>query len=125
ALVFLVVLAVGALLLAGVVLALLLRGHPRHAAPATTTSPPSTTAPPATTTQPPPTTTAPPPPPPGPLQAVAVAPFSATVRWTGPSPPALVAYGLPDLGPTMWAPVTGQQATLAGLRFSTVDRLVA
>jgi hypothetical protein len=125
ALVFLVVLAVGALLLAGVLLAVLLRGHPRHAAPTTTTEPPTTTAPPATTTQPPPTPTAPPPPPPGPLQAVAAAPFSATVRWTGPNPPALVAYGLPDLGPTMWAPVTGRRATLTGLRFSTAYRVWA
>ena len=131
ALVFLALLAVGALLLAGVLLAVLLRGHPRHAAPTTTTaSTPTTTAPqattaqppPATTTQPPPVTT-PPPPPPGPLQAVEVGPFSATVQWNGPKPPAVVAYGLPDLGPTMWAPVTGRRATLTGLRFSTAYRV--
>ena len=125
ALLFLVVLAVGALLLAGVLLAVLLRGHPRRAAQATTTTlSTATTAPPATTTQPPPTTTAPRLPA-GPLQPVAVGPLSAIVKWTGPNPPALVAYGLPDLGPTMWAPVTGARATLTGLRFSTAYRVWA
>ena len=52
-------------------------------------------------------------------------PFSATVEWTRANPPAHVAYGLPDLGPTMWAPVTGRQATLTGLRFSTTYRVWA
>jgi hypothetical protein len=120
ALVFLALVGLGALLLAGVLLAVLLRGNARHAAPATTTTQPATTS-----TQPPPATTAPPPVPPGPLQAVAVGPLSATVRWTGSKPPALVAYGLPDLGPTMWAPVSRGQATLTGLRFSTAYRVWA
>ncbi len=102
--------------------------------PTTTAPPPTTTAPPPTTTAPPttappPTTTAPPPPPPppppspGPLQAVSVGPFSATVEWAGASPPPRLAYGLPDLGPTMWAPVESGRASLTGLRFSTVYRV--
>ncbi|HXJ63083.1 MAG TPA: hypothetical protein VNN79_04955, partial [Actinomycetota bacterium] len=72
-----------------------------------------------------PTTTAPPPPPPGPLQAVSVGPLSAVVEWTRAKPPAAVAYGLPDLGPTMWAPVEGRRATLTGLRYSTLYRVWA
>jgi hypothetical protein len=138
-LIFLALLAAGVLLLAGVLLAVLLRGPSRQAAPATTsTTVPATTAPPPTTTTtattapptttapppPPPTTTAPPPPP-GPLQAVAVGPFAAVVRWTRPDPPTLVAYGLPDVGPTMWAPLVARRATLTGLRFSTAYRVWA
>lgn len=138
ALIFLALTILGLLLLAGVLLAIFLPGGPRHAAPTatrppTTAQPPSTTtAPPTTTpTLPPPTTTAPeptataPPPPSGPLEAVAVGPFSATVEWTRSSPPALVAYGLPELGPTMWAPVTRRRATLTGLRFGTAYRVWA
>ncbi|HEY7694072.1 MAG TPA: hypothetical protein VH816_17170 [Gaiellaceae bacterium] len=132
--------ALGALLLLGVLLAILLPGgkkppHRRAAPstnttrPATTTTAPTTTAPPPTTTAPPPTTTAPPPPttapPPGPIQAVAVGPFSATVEWTAPDPPPSVAYGVADLGPTMWAPLQGRQATLTGLRYSTAYRVWA
>jgi hypothetical protein len=132
-LVFLALLAAGALLLTGVLLAVLLGGKGRQAAPATTsTTAPTTTAPATTATRtattappPPPTTTAPPPPPPGPLQAVAVGPFAAVVQWTRPSPPPVVAYGLPDTGPTMWAPLTARRATLTGLRFSTAYRVWA
>jgi hypothetical protein len=59
------------------------------------------------------------------LQAVSVGPLSATVEWTGPDPPERVAYGLPDLGPTMWAPLAARRATLIGLRFSTAYRVWA
>ncbi len=118
----------GSLLLTGVLLALLLpdggkkRRHGK-AAPASTST--ATIAPaPATTAPPPPTTTAPPPAA-GPLQAVAVGPFSATVEWTGPHPPASVGYGLSDLGPTMWAALEGRRATLMGLRFATGYRVWA
>ena len=48
-----------------------------------------------------------------------------TVEWTAPDPPARIAYGVPELGPTMWAPMTGSRAVLAGLRFSTVYRVWA
>jgi hypothetical protein len=123
---FLALAAVGALLLAGVLLAVLLPGGEKHkgATPATSTTQPQTTTAAPTTTAPPPTTTAPPPPP-APLQAVAVGPLSATVEWTKPDPPASVAYGLPDLGPTMWAPVSGRRATLTGLRYATRYRVWA
>src|SRR5581483_1884706 len=122
ALVFLALLALGALLLAGVLLAVFLPGGKRAQPVSTsTTATTTTTAPPP----PPPTTTAPPPPPPGPLQAVSVGPFSAVVEWTSAAPPARVAYGLPDLGPTMWARVTGRRATLTGLRYSTAYRVWA
>jgi hypothetical protein len=125
--VFLALLAGGALLLVGVLLALLLTGGEEKKAKtkptsSTATTTESTTTAPATTT-PPPTTTAPPPPSPGPLQAVAVGPFSATVEWTGASPPARVGYGLPDLGPTMWAPMKGRRATITGLHYSTPYRI--
>ena len=90
AFVFVALALVGSLLLAGVLLAIFLPGG-RKATPKTSTTahetttapPPTTTAPPPTTTEAPPTTTAPPPPPPppaGPLQAIAVGPFSATVE---------------------------------------------
>lgn len=149
ALVFLALLVLGVLLLAGVLLAVLLPGGGEQArstttatastttAPATTAPPPTATAtapgttappPPATTTVPAttaPPATAPPPAPPGPLQAVAVGPFSATVEWTKPDPPSRVGYGLPDLGPTMWAPLSGARATLTGLRFGTAYRVWA
>jgi hypothetical protein len=126
---FLALLAVGVLVLAGVLLAVLLPGGgKKRAAPSTgrqaattTVAAPSTTS----TAPPPPTTTAPPPPPPGPLVAVSVGPLSAVVEWTRPKPPAMVAYGLPDLGPTMWAPVQGGRATLTGLRYSTQYRIWA
>jgi hypothetical protein len=124
ALVLLTLLVLGVLLLAGVLLAILLPGGGKHAKRETTAQA-SSTAPATTTAPPPPTTTAPPPPPPGPLQAVAVGPFSATVQWTKASPPGLVAYGLPDIGPTMWAPLTNGRATLTGLRFSTQYRVWA
>ena len=54
---------------------------------------------------------------------MSVGPFSATVEWAGASPPPRLAYGLPDLGPTMWAPVESGRASLTGLRFSTVYRV--
>ena len=57
------------------------------------------------------------------MRAVAVGPFSATVEWTQANPPVRVGYGLPDLGPTMWASVTERRATLTGLRFSTTYRV--
>jgi hypothetical protein len=120
-----------ALLVAGLLLALLLPGggkkKHRHAAPGTTSQPATTTAPPpATTTAPPaPTTTTAPPPPAGPLQAVSVGPLSAAVEWTAPNPPASVGYGLPELGPTMWAPLQGGRATLTGLRYATAYRVWA
>jgi hypothetical protein len=117
----LALLAGGALLLVGVLLALLLSGREEKKAEPTR----STTSTAPATTPPPPTTTAPPPPPPGPLQAVAVGPFSATVEWTRASPPARVAFGLADLGPTMWAPVKGRRATITGLHYSTAYRVWA
>ena len=52
-------------------------------------------------------------------------PLSAVVEWTHAKPPATVGYGLPDLGPTMWAPVEGGHATLIGLRYSTLYRVWA
>jgi hypothetical protein len=138
ALVFLALLVLGVLLLAGVLLAVLLPGGGEQGRPTTTTVTASTTtapaatataaAPPGSTTVPAataPPTTVPPPPPPGPLQAVAVGPFSATVAWTGSDPPSNVGYGLPDLGPTMWAPIGGERATLTGLRFGTTYRVWA
>jgi hypothetical protein len=117
---FLALAAVGVLLLAGVLLAVLLPGGKKHTGAAPPTSTPQSQT---TTTAPPPPTTAPPPPPRAPLQAVAVGPFSATVEWTRPDPPASFAYGLPDLGPTMWAPVAGRRATLTGLRYATRYRV--
>jgi hypothetical protein len=136
--------ALGLLLLAGVLLAIFLPGEGHRAAPSTTTTtpttteappatteqPPATTEPPPATTEPPPTTTATPPPAPpappaGPLRAVAVGPFAATVEWTGTGPPARVGYGLADLGPTMWAPLEGGRANLTGLRFGTAYRVWA
>ena len=129
---FLALAAVGVLLLAGLLVAVLLPGEKEHtgAAPRTSTSQPATiTAPQQTTTAPPPATTAPtttaPPAPPPQLQPVAVGPFSATVEWTKADPPASVAYGLPEFGPTMWAPVTGRRATLTGLRYATRYRIWA
>jgi hypothetical protein len=91
------------------------------AAPTTSTRRETTrAAPPA------PSTTAPPPPAPsGPLSVVAVGPFSATVEWRGADPPARVAYGLPELGPTLWAPLRGNRAELTGLRFGTTFRVWA
>ncbi len=130
ALAFLALGAAGVLLLGAVLAVLLTRGG-KHATPATTTTaPPATTGRPTTTAAPPSTTTTTSPattaqPPPGPLRAVSVGAFSATVEWTGAKPPARVAYGLPDLGPTMWAPVAGGQATLTGLRYSTTYRVWA
>jgi hypothetical protein len=119
----------GFLLLAGVLLAIFLPDGGRHASPPTFTTQAAPTTAPATIV-PPPAATAPatataPPPSSGPLQAVAIRPFSATVAWTNPSPPALFAYGLPELGPTMWAPVAGGRATLTGLRFGTTYRVWA
>ncbi len=127
---------VGLLLLAGVVLGYLLSGEERRpaiSAPATTAPPPAPTAAPPATTAGPPATTAPPattqPPAPttptSPLLVTAVTPFSATVTWAGAERMERVAYGLPELGPTLWAPATGNQATLTGLRFSTTYRVWA
>ncbi len=127
ALTFLALAALGGLLLAGVLVAVLVRKGGERAAP--TTSTPATTAPATTApaTTPPattaPTTTTPPPPPSGPLRAVAVGPFSATVEWTGPGGPSSVAYGLPDLGPTLWTPLRDGRAELTGLRFGTTYRV--
>jgi hypothetical protein len=118
--VFLALLALGALVVAGVLLAVLLPRGGRHAGRTTrAASQPARTAPPPSTAAPP--TTAPP----GPLRAVAVGAFSATVEWSGAEPPAQVAYGLPELGPTLWAPLSGGGATLTGLRFSTSYRVWA
>jgi hypothetical protein len=132
ALVFLALCCLGALLLAGVLVAVLLPTgkKQKRAASSTTTQQATTTTARTTTTAPPPATTAAPPttappPPAGPLQAVAVGPFSATVEWTKPDPPASVAYGLPELGPTMWAPMNGRRATLTGLRYATAYRVWA
>jgi hypothetical protein len=128
---FLALCCLGALLLAGVLVAVLLPSGRKNerAAPSTTTRPSTTaTTAPATTTAPPRTTTAPPttaPPPAGPLQAVAVGPLSAAVQWTKPNPPAVVGYGLPELGPTMWSPVKGRRAILTGLRYATGYRVWA
>ena len=80
----------------------------------------STTTAPPTTTVPPPTTAAP-----GPLRAVAVGPFSATVEWTQPDPPSRIAYGIRELGPTIWTPMANGRATLTGLRFRTTYRVWA
>jgi hypothetical protein len=138
-LVFLGIVVAGALLLGGVLVAILLVGHGRRTSPTPAVSTPATTippqatttpAPPATTTTPPATTTTPSattttPPKAGPLSTISVGPFAATVEWTGPSAPARVGYGLADLGPTMWAPVSGNHATLTGLRFSTTYRVWA
>jgi hypothetical protein len=124
---FLGLLVLGALLLAGVLLAVFLGRGGETAAPTTVPSG-SQTVPSRSQTVPPPpvpaTTTAPPPAP-GPLRANAVGPFSATVEWAGGAPPARVAYGLPELGPTLWAPMSGGRATLTGLRFSTAYRVWA
>jgi hypothetical protein len=114
----------GALLLAGVLLAVFLGRGGGEAAPTTIASAPETLPPPRT--QPATTTaTTTPPPAPGPLRPVSVGPFSATVEWAGRSPPARVAYGLPELGPTLWAPLNGGRATLTGLRFGTAYRVWA
>jgi hypothetical protein len=122
ALSFLALIVLGALLLAGVLLAVLLsRGG--GSAESTTTTPRKTTrpAPPA----PAPSTTTPPPAPSGPLTVAAVGPFSATVEWRGADPPARVAYGLPEFGPTLWAPLQRNRAELTGLRFGTTYRVFA
>ena len=121
---FLALLVAGALALVGVLLAVFLPHGGGHAAPTTTTRP-ATTAPPRTTRPPPRPTTTTPPSAPGPLSVAAVGAFSATVEWTGAETPAQVAYGLPELGPTLWAPLTGGRATLTGLRFSTTYRVWA
>jgi hypothetical protein len=95
-----------------VLLAVLLSRGGGSAAPTTSTrrvnASPATTAPPA---------------PSGPLSVAAVGTFSTTVGWQGADPPARVAYGLPELGPTLWAPLRGNQAELTGLRFGTTYRV--
>ena len=121
--VFLALLAGGALLFVGVLLALLLSGGDEKKAKPTTST--TTTMESTTTATPPPPTTRRRPPPAGPLQAVAVGPFSATMEWTRASPPARVGYGLADLGPTMWAPLAGRRATITGLHYSTPYRVWA
>jgi hypothetical protein len=124
--VFLALIALGALLLAGVLLAVLLPRGGGSAAQTTSTSAPTTrpSQPPPPTTAPSPTTS-PPPAPAGPLTVAGVGPFTATIQWNGPNPPAQVAYGLPELGPTLWAPLRGNQAALGGLRFGTTYRVWA
>jgi hypothetical protein len=123
ALAFVALISLGALLLAGVLLAVLLPRGGGSAAPSTSTRGESLSN--QTTTPAPPATTAPPPPPPGPLSVAAVGPFSATVQWHGADPPAQVAYGLPALGPTLWAPLRAGSAELGGLRFGTTYRVWA
>jgi hypothetical protein len=115
-------LALGALLLTGVLLAVFLGRGGKHASPRTSAPPPpAVTAP----TAPTPPTTAAPPPPPGPLHTVAAGAFAATVEWTGGTPLAKVGYGLPEFGPTLWAPLQGNRADLTGLRFGTTYRVWA
>jgi hypothetical protein len=97
-LVLLGLVVLGALLLAGVLLAVFLGRGGGEAAPTTAASGSQTLPPP---TRPATTTATTPPAPPGPLRPVAVGPFAATVEWVGGSPPARVAYGLPELGPTL------------------------
>jgi hypothetical protein len=130
---FLALAAAGALLLAGVLVAVLLPRGKNEAAPTTSTEqsqPRSTTTstersqPRSTTVLPPPPTVAPPASS-GPLRVSATGPFSATVDWVGPNAPARVGYGLPDLGPTLWAPLQGGRAELTGLRFGTAYRVWA
>jgi hypothetical protein len=122
ALFFLALVALGALLLAGAVLGVLLsRGGGEATATSSTPKAPERPTRPAPAT----TTTAPPPAPSGPLSLVAAGPFSATVRWDGADSPRLVAYGLPDLGPALWAPLRAGVADLGGLRFGTTYRVWA
>jgi hypothetical protein len=140
ALVFLALFALGALLLGGVLLAVFVAGGGEQASPTTTvtttstptTIPSSSSPPPTSTPTPTPTTTSAPTPPTtapqsqtGPLRAIAVGPFSATVEWAAANPPARIGYGLPELGPTMWARVTARRATLTGLRLATTYRVWA
>lgn len=120
---FLALAAAGALLLAGVLVAVLLPRGENEAAPTTSTERTqlrSTTVVPPTTT-----TAAPPPAPSGPLRVNATGPFSATVEWAGPNAPARVGYGLPELGPTLWTPLEDGRAELTGLRFGTGYRVWA
>lgn len=120
ALAFLALAVAGALLLAGVLVAVLLPRGNNEAAPTTSTEQTQTqsqTRPATTSTAP--ATTAPAPVPSGPLRVVSAGPFAATVEWVGPGAPAHVGYGLPDLGPTLWAPLRGGRAELTGLRFGT------
>ena len=110
--------ALGALLLTGVLLAVFLGRGEERAAPTTTTTTAAAPSAPATTAPPPPA-------PAGPLRTLAVGAFSATVEWTGAEAPARVAYGLPELGPTLWAPLRDSRAQLTGLRFGTTYRVWA
>jgi hypothetical protein len=119
---YLALVAVGALLLAGVLVAVLQSGGEATATRSTSTAVPSVSTRPAEPAPPPPTTT---PAPAGPLSITSVGPFSAVVQWAGPDPPARVAYGLPELGPTLWAPLRGNSAELTGLRFGTTYRVWA
>ena len=119
---FLALAAAGALLLAGVLVAVLLPRGENEAAPTTSNE---RTQPRSTTVVPPTTTTAPPAAPSGPLRVSATGPFSATVEWAGPNAPARVGYGLPELGPTLWAPLEDGRAELTGLRFGTGYRVWA
>ena len=120
ALAFLALAVAGALLLAGVLVAVLLPRGNNEAASTTSTEQTQTQSQtrPATTSTPP-ATTAPAPVPSGPLRVVSAGPFAATVEWVGPGAPAHVGYGLPELGPTLWAPLRGGRAELTGLRFGT------
>jgi hypothetical protein len=122
--VFLVLAVAGVLLLAGVLVAVLLPRGKTEAAPTASTEQTQTQTQP-TTTAPSPPTTAPAPAPSGPLRVTAVGPMSATVEWVGANAPARVGYGLPELGPTLWAPLRDGRAELSGLRFGTGYRVWA
>ena len=130
ALAFLVLAVAGVLLLTGVLVAVLLPLGNNEAAPTTSTEqtqsrtqPGTTSTPPATSI--PPATTAPAPVPSGPLRVVSAGPLAATVEWVGPNAPTHIGYGLPELGPTLWAPLRGGRAELTGLRFGTWYRVWA
>ena len=127
--VFLALLGGGALLLVGVLLVLLLSsGEEKKARPTTsttTTTESTTTAPATTAPPPPPTTTAPPPPPQARSRRWPWAPSPRRSSGRDASPPARVGYGLADLGPTMWARLTGRRATITGLHYSTPYRVWA
>jgi len=115
--------ALGVLLLTGVLLAVFLGRREERAAPTTTSVTPTTTTSAGTTAA-----SAGRPVPParsGPLRVVAVGAFSATVEWVGTGAPERVAYGLPELGPTLWAPLSDNRAQLTGLRFGTAYRVWA
>jgi hypothetical protein len=123
--------AVGFLILLGVGLAVLFRGGGAKR-PAVAPPPPPPTA--ATTTAQPP----PPPPPPPPsttapsgglaitsFAATSLSPYTATISWQTSKPAtATFAWGLPDSGPTLWAPATAAGSfALPGLVAGTAYRV--